>query len=86
MIQSSFVENRSIYFRVLSDDQIWEIKRAAFEVLEKVGCQMLHKGAAKLLKEAGAIVEGDRVKVPQYIVEECIRTAPKGMTIYNRDG
>ena len=34
MIQSTFVENRSVFFRVLSDDQIWEIKRAAFEVFE----------------------------------------------------
>ena len=36
MIQSSFSENRSVFFRVLSDDQIWEIKRAAFDILEKV--------------------------------------------------
>jgi len=86
MIQSSFVENRSVYFRILSDDQIWEIQRAAFEVLEKVGCQVLHDGALKLLKDAGAVVKDDRVKVPQYIVEECIRTAPKGLTIYDRNG
>jgi trimethylamine--corrinoid protein Co-methyltransferase len=86
MIQSSFVENRSVYFRLLSDDQIWEIRRAAFEVLEKVGCQVLHAEALNLLREAGAVVKGDRVKVPQYIVEECIRTAPKGFTIYDRSG
>ena len=86
MIQSSFVENKSVCFRVLSDDQIWEIKQAAFEVIEKVGCQMLHKGALKLLKEAGAVVKGDTVKIPRYIVEECIRTAPKGFTIYDRAG
>ncbi|MFQ5575913.1 MAG: trimethylamine methyltransferase family protein [Anaerolineae bacterium] len=86
MIQSSFVENRSVYFRVLSDDQIWEIKRAAFNVLETTGCQVLHAGARKLLKQAGAIVNGDRVRLPQFMVEECIRTAPKGFTIYNRDG
>lgn len=86
MIQSSFVENRSPQFRLLSDDQIQEIKRAAFEVLEKVGCEVLHEGARQLLKEAGAVVDGDRVKVPQYIAEECVRTAPKGITIYNRAG
>jgi len=86
MIQPSFVENRSVFFRVLSDDQIWEIKRAAFDVLEKVGCELLHEGALQLLKEAGAVVRDNRVKLPQYIVEECIRTAPKGITIYDRDG
>lgn len=86
MIQSSFVENRSVFLRVLSDDQIWEIKRAAFEVLEKVGCQVLHEGALKLLKKAGARVNGDRVRVPRHIVEACLRTAPKGFTIYDRNG
>jgi len=86
MIQSSVVENRSVYFRVLSDDQIWEIKRAAFEILEKVGCQVLHLEARKMLKQAGAVVTDDRVKVPQHIVEQCLRTAPKGFTIYSRAG
>lgn len=86
MLQSSFSENRSVHFRVLSNDQVWEIKQAAFEVLEKAGCQVLHRGAQQLLKQAGATVNGDRVKVPRYIVEECVRTAPKGITIYNRAG
>lgn len=86
MIQSSFVENRSVYFRVLSEDQIWEIKQAAFDVLEKTGCDVRHEGALELLRKAGAVVKGERVKVPRYIVEECIRTAPKGFTIYDRNG
>jgi trimethylamine--corrinoid protein Co-methyltransferase len=86
MIQSSFVENRSVHLRVLSDDQIWEIRQAAFDVLEKTGCNVQHPGALELLKKAGAVVKGERVRVPRHIVEECVRTAPKGFTIYNRDG
>jgi trimethylamine--corrinoid protein Co-methyltransferase len=86
MIQSSFVENRSVYFRVLSDDQIWEIRQAAFDVLEKTGCLVHHPGALELCKKAGAVVKGERVWVPRHIVEECVRTAPRGFTIYDRDG
>jgi trimethylamine--corrinoid protein Co-methyltransferase len=86
MIQSSFAENRSVYFRVLSDDQIWEIRQAAFDVLEKTGCLVHHQGALELCKKAGAVVKGERVWVPRHIVEECVRTAPKGFTIYDRDG
>jgi trimethylamine--corrinoid protein Co-methyltransferase len=85
MIQSSFVENRSVFFRVLSDDQIWEIQRAAFAILEKTGAKILHKAARDMLKEAGATVKGDVVKIPEYVVQECIRTAPKGLTIYDRN-
>ncbi|MEJ2748773.1 MAG: trimethylamine methyltransferase family protein [Anaerolineae bacterium] len=86
MIPTNMVANQSVYFRVLSDDQIEMIKRAAFEVVEKVGAQVLHEGARQLFMHAGAIVKGDRVYVPQHIVEACIRTAPKGFTIYDRDG
>ena len=86
MIQSSFSENRSVFFRVLSDDQIWEIKRAAFDILEKTGAKVLHEGARKMLKQAGAVVKGEIVKVPEHIVQECLRTAPKGFTIYDREG
>ncbi len=86
MIQSSFSGNRSVFFRVLSDDQIREIKRAAFEILEKTGAKILHRGARDMLKQAGALVKDDIVKVPEYIAQECLRTAPKGFTIYDRHG
>jgi trimethylamine--corrinoid protein Co-methyltransferase len=86
VIQSSFVENRSVFFRVLSDDQIWETKQAAFDILEKTGCEVHHAGALDLLKKAGAVVNGQRIRLPRHIVEECVRTAPKGFTIYDRDG
>ncbi|MFN2245102.1 MAG: trimethylamine methyltransferase family protein [Anaerolineae bacterium] len=86
MIQSSFVENRSVFFRVLSDDQVWEIKQAAFDVLEKTGCEVRHAGALDLLKKAGALVRDQRVWLPRHIVEECVRTTPKGFTTYDRDG
>jgi len=86
VIQSSFVENRSVFFRVLSDDQVWEIRQAAFDVLEKTGCDVLHAGALALLKQAGARVKDRRAWVPRHIVEECIRTAPKGFVVYDREG
>ena len=86
MIPTNYVANQSVFFRILSDDQIEIIKRAAFEVIEKVGAQVLHEGARQLFKQAGATVKDDRVYVPQHIVEACIRTAPKGFTIYDRGG
>ena len=85
MIQSSFSENRSVFFRVLSDDQISEIKRAAFDILEKAGAKILHKEARDMLKKAGATVKNEVVKLPEYVVRECILTAPKGLTIFDRN-
>ena len=86
MIQSGATEKRSVRFKVLNDDQIAQIKRAAFEVMAKVGFSVLHEGARKMLKQAGALVNGENVKVPEHVVTECVQTAPKGWTIYDRGG
>lgn len=86
MIQSGATEKRSVRFRVLGDDQVEQIQRAAFEVMAKVGFNVLHEGARKMFKQAGALVDGENVKVPEHVVAGCLQTAPKGWTIYNRDG
>jgi trimethylamine--corrinoid protein Co-methyltransferase len=86
MIQTGSIEKRSVSFRVLTDDQVVEIKRTAFEVMSKVGFNVLHEGARKMLKQAGAWVGGERVKVPEHIVTACLESAPKGWTIYDRQG
>jgi trimethylamine--corrinoid protein Co-methyltransferase len=86
MINSGSVQQKSPYLRILTSDQIYEIKRAAFDLMFTVGFKVMHAGARKMLKQAGAIVIDDIVKVPEYIVLECLKTVPKGFTIYDRNG
>ena len=86
MIQTSFTTAQSAGFRMLSDEQVEEIKRAAFFVMEKVGFKVLHSEARKMLRQAGAIVDDEIVRVPEYIVRQCLATAPRGFTIYDRSG
>jgi trimethylamine--corrinoid protein Co-methyltransferase len=86
MLQTGSVTHQTVQFRALSDDQVEEIKRAAFDILENVGCQVLHDEAQALLKQAGAFVSQDRVRLPEHVVLSCLATAPKGFTIYDRQG
>jgi trimethylamine---corrinoid protein Co-methyltransferase len=86
MINSGSVEKSHPYMRVLTDDQIWEIKRAAFDIMFSVGFKVLHEGARKMLKQAGAVVDGEHVRVPEHIAQQCLMTTPKGFTLYDRDG
>ena len=86
MIHSNSIEKQSLLFRVLSDDQVAEIKRASYDVMSKVGFNVLHSDARKMLKQAGCRVKGEHVKVPEHVVKACLGTTPKGYTIYNRDG
>ena len=86
MINTNVCLQNGLSFRVLTDDQISELVRAAVEILEKVGFKVLHAESRDLLKSAGAKVDGDMVKVPEFIVRQCLATAPKGWTIYDRNG
>jgi trimethylamine---corrinoid protein Co-methyltransferase len=86
MMHSASIERQAPYLRILTDDQIEEIKRAAFDVMFTVGFNVLHEGARRMLKKAGAIVRAERVKVPEFIVNQCLTTAPKGFTVYDRQG
>ncbi len=71
---------------ILSQDQIYEIHNATLDVLDNTGYKILSASARDLLARAGARVDGDIAKIPSNIVEECIRLAPKGLVLYNRDG
>ena len=86
MIQTSNIQTRSVGMKILTDDQIWEIRQAAFDIIENTGFKCQHKEVQKMMKQAGADVKDNNIKIPRYIVEECLVTTPKGWTIYDRKG
>jgi len=86
MINPGSTEKRSVSMKVLAEDQIWEIKRAAVDVMFNVGFKVLHAGARKMLKQAGAVVKDQLVRVPEFVVEQCLQSAPKGFTVFDRHG
>ena len=72
--------------RMLSDAERRAIAAAAFELLEEVGVRLTEPEARALLDGAGARIEGERVHVPVHLIEDAIRSAPRGISIYTRDG
>ncbi len=74
-------------YRLLTEEQIKEIHRASLEVLETIGVRVFHEEGVQLLRDAGCRVkEGDTVQIPNWLVEEAIRSAPSRITMYNRIG
>ena len=74
-------------YRLLTEEQIKEIHRASLEVLETAGVRLLHEEAVQLLRDAGCRVkDGNIVQIPNWLVEESIRSAPSRITVYNRNG
>lgn len=86
MINTGSVEHATFGFKMLDEDQIREILYAAFDVMRTVGFKVLHADARKMMAKAGAIVKDENVKVPEYILRECLNLAPKGWTIFDRTG
>ncbi len=77
---------RSPQFQVLSNDEREMIYSAALEVLERTGVRIEKKEALDILGDAGARIHGNIARIPSYIVEEAVRTAPKKILIHDRNG
>ena len=86
-MKSSFQAYETPQFRILSDDQIYEIHLASLEILERTGVNVYEKEALSLLGDAGArIGKNERVRIPSYMVENALQTVPKRVTLCGRDG
>jgi len=71
---------------VIDDEEIEQIHQATLEVLERTGVQLTHPRALELLHDAGARVDGKRVRIPAWMVEDAIRKAPSRIVLGSRNG
>jgi trimethylamine--corrinoid protein Co-methyltransferase len=72
---------------VLDADRIGAIHEATMEVLTETGALFEDGEAVELLSAAGAKVEdGHRVRIPSYLVEQAIDSAPSSLAFFNREG
>jgi trimethylamine--corrinoid protein Co-methyltransferase len=71
---------------VINDDQIEQLHQATLEVLERTGVQISHPRALELLDGAGARVDGQRVRIPAWLVEDALHKAPSRVVLGNRGG
>jgi len=66
---------------------MWEIHAAALEILEKTGFEMRHRGARKMLLDAGCrLSRNGRISLPAYLAEDALSTAPKRIQLYDQSG
>jgi len=70
--------------RVVSDDELEAIHEASLTVLRETGIDFLHDDARRMLAEAGADVDGDRVRFDPELITETIKTAPSTFTLHGR--
>ncbi|MAF86045.1 MAG: trimethylamine methyltransferase [Dehalococcoidales bacterium] len=86
-MRPNYIQFNTPQFRILSDKQIEELHFATLQILERTGVAFECPEAIELLGNAGANVDNpDRIKIPSYIAEQALRTAPKTITLYTREG
>ncbi|MBC8247637.1 MAG: trimethylamine methyltransferase family protein, partial [Deltaproteobacteria bacterium] len=72
---------------MLSDNQIKEIHYETLQLLESTGVRVMDQEGVQILIDAGCRMIGNNiVQIPNRLVEDCIRSAPSRITIYNRKG
>jgi trimethylamine--corrinoid protein Co-methyltransferase len=74
-------------FEPLSGDDLNKIHAASLEILEGIGVIVEDDAALRMLHDAGALVDwkAKSVKIPGGLVEECVRSSPKSVSIAGRD-
>lgn len=72
---------------MFSDNELQAIHEASLKILEETGICYEEQDARDFYKQAGADVNDDTkiVKIPRWLVEECIKTAPGRYTFCGRD-
>lgn len=71
--------------QILNDQQLSAIHSATIKVLETTGVTMTHPKGLEILAGAGCKIDGSRVRIPADLVEKAISTAPKSVTLGNRN-
>ncbi len=74
-------------FRLFSDSQLRTVHQAALEVLATAGGRIYDATALEMLRTAGCPVDdGNRVRIPAALVEDCLATVPSRIILHRRDG
>jgi len=86
-MRANFIQFNSPQFHILSDNQIEELHLATLQILERTGAAFECQEALDILGDAGVDVSNpDRVKITSPMVEQALRTTPKMITLYTREG
>ncbi|WP_299841277.1 trimethylamine methyltransferase family protein [uncultured Paracoccus sp.] len=83
---SRFITRNIPNLEILNDEAIEIIEANAETVLQEIGVNFVdNPGALRLWKEAGADVDGERVRIPKGLARQLCRTAPSQFTQHARN-
>lgn len=79
--------SRNVAFEILGREKISTIHDASMHLVEKVGMKIAGDRTLQLLHNNGARTDSDGLtRLPKKLVEQALKTVPKELTLYTRDG
>ncbi|MFX1279709.1 MAG: trimethylamine methyltransferase family protein [Promethearchaeota archaeon] len=75
------------HYRLLTEEQIKKIHLASLEILANIGVQISHEEGLQLLeKNECEIGDNNIVRIPNWLVEKCMKNVPSQIIMFNRKG
>jgi len=69
---------------IFTKDQLYLIHSASLRVLQETGVAVYEEEARQLLLNAGCSASGRVIRIPEHLVSEALRSAPKSITLSGR--
>ena len=85
-MKMNFISNDTVQFKVFSESQIEEIVSTSYEILARVGTVVEDAEILKLLGDAGCVVKDKRAYIPSNLINACLASTPKKVSMSDRDG
>ena len=83
---AKYIERNIPNFEILDETALKIIETNAEKILEEIGVNFPDNPTAmKLWQEAGASIDGDRVRIPRGLARKLIKTAPSQFTQHARN-
>jgi len=86
MIETRGLSTTSARYLRMGQQECDKIHLATLEILQRVGVDVHDEKARQVLVKGGAKADEFRIHIPEYMVSKALSTAPKRITLYDRNG
>ena len=77
---------QTLGLNLYTTDQLKRLHLATLDILERVGVRVFEKEALQLLADGGAHIKDNLVKIPAFMVQEALNSAPARVALASRTG
>jgi trimethylamine--corrinoid protein Co-methyltransferase len=86
MIETQGLNTTSAHYSRLGRQECEKLHMASVEILETIGLEVHYDKAREILTKGGARGDGQRIRIPEHMINQALESAPKKMILFDRKG